>query len=239
MQAVRLGAVELHEDFQQDDEEEQAVQQEQAELERPGHGGQRLEGMQGQDAHSRQDRRPEARTKTAVQIDPGQQLQGQVAGLGRAAVDFSGKNDIQQEHAGKGKQQALETAKMPPAASVQPREHGDLPVRQLQRRNRRIVACLNGRQRSGGAGHVPVFCHAGAGRGHVTGHRSKADPKAEARDCKARPFDISEPPLPCCGAYAPGMRRTSAPCPQDCRCRIGDGRGSVRHGAPACDHDGG
>lgn len=92
---------------------------------------------------------------------------------------------------------------------------------------------------SGGAGHVPVFCHAGAGRGHVTGHRSKADPKAEARDCKARPFDISEPPLPCCGAYAPGMRRTSAPCPQDCRCRIGDGRGGVRHGAPACDHDGG
>ena len=100
------------------------MQQKQAELERPGHGGQRLEGMQGQDARGRQGRRPEARPEAAVQIDPGQQLQGQVAGLGRAAIDFSGKNDIQQEHAGEGKQQTLKTAKMPPAASVQQGEHG-------------------------------------------------------------------------------------------------------------------
>lgn len=206
MQAVRLGAVKLDEDFQQDDEEEQTVQQKQAELERPGHGGQRLEGMQGQDARGRQGRRPEARPEAAVQIDPGQQLQGQVAGLGRAAIDFSGKNDIQQEHAGEGKQQTLKTAKMPPAASVQQGEHGT--SRSDGFSTGTCGSWPAGAADSGAAarGHGPVGAWHRRQGPDVAGHRSTADPKAEARDCKARSSDIFKPQLPCCGGRAPGTR---------------------------------
>ena len=111
-------------------------------------------------------------------------------------------------------------------------------VRRLQRRNKQTMACRGGRQRMR-RGHDPAFA-VSAQTADVTGHRSKADPKAEARDCKARmpaiaalAFSCRERTRPGCGTYVSVLPAES------CRCKAGDGRGGVRYGAPACDHDGG
>ena len=220
MQAVRLGAVKLDEDFQQDDEEEQTVQQKQAELERPGHGGQRLEGMQGQDARGRQGRRPKARPEAAVQIDPGQQLQGQVAGLGRATIDFSGKNDIQQEHAGEGKQQTLEAAKMPPAASVQQGEHGT--SRSDDFSTGTCGSWPAGAADSGAAAWATSLL----GRG-IAG-RDRMLPGIAPQLTLKQKRGIAKP-----GRLTCLSRRCLAVGD------VADGRGGVGYGPPACDHDGG